>query len=118
MTVLQSDQKQTDSLPAQYTLTVVASAAGLGSVVRVGDKEGEPTQGVTAVAAGETKVIGPFPLPTWHEIRCAVSTVTYEIAPADFPSVTGDIERIVKLTQAEYDALSPPDAATLYLVVA
>jgi hypothetical protein len=117
MTVLQSDQKQTESLPAQYTLTVVASASGLGSIIRMGDRDGEPTQGVTAVAAGETKIIGPFPAPTKHQIVRLVSTVTYEIAPADFPSVTGDIERIVKLTQAEYDALSPPDASTLYVIV-
>jgi hypothetical protein len=118
MTILQSDQKQTESLPAQHTLTVVASAAGLGSVVRMGDRDGEPSQGTTAVAAGETKVIGPFAIPTWQEIICAVSTVTYSIAPADFPSVTSDIERIVKLTQEQYDALETPDATTLYLVVA
>jgi hypothetical protein len=118
MAVLQSNQKQTNSLPAYCTLTVVASAAGSGSVVRMADVMGGSSQGTTPIAAGETKVIGPFATPTWHEMVCAVSTLTYEIAPADFPSVTSGIERIVKLSQAEYDALSPPDATTLYVVVA
>lgn len=32
-------------------------------------------------------------------------------------SFTGDaVRQIVKCTQAEYDALSPPDANTLYLI--
>ena len=33
-------------------------------------------------------------------------------------AVEGDgIDKIVKLTQAQYDALDPPDASTLYLIV-
>ena len=30
--------------------------------------------------------------------------------------VSADVERVVKLTQVAFDALSPPDANTLYLV--
>jgi hypothetical protein len=115
---LTSDQHRTVSLPAYQILSVVASASGAGSLVRLGDQPGEASQGTVAIAASETKMIGPFAATSRHDVQCTEGSLTFEIVPADFPSVTSDMERVVKLTQTEYDALSPPDASTLYLITA
>jgi hypothetical protein len=46
---------------------------------------------------------------------CDYGTVSYRIGPE---TVTADdVQHIAKITQSEYDALSPPDAATLYVIV-
>ena len=54
MTVVNRELHQTLSLPARQALTVTASANGSGSVVRLGDSIGDPKQGGTAIAAGDT----------------------------------------------------------------
>lgn len=43
-------------------------------------------------------------------------TAVQPAAIAEFVS-SSDVTDIVSLTQAEYDALSPPDAATLYVIL-
>jgi hypothetical protein len=117
MKTLAAAHAETQNLPPYHVLTVVAASAAVGSVTRLGDSAGDPSQGRTMIAAGETKTIGPFAAQTRHEIACELGALTYDITPADFPAVSSDIERMVKLSQAEYDALSLPDDATLYVIV-
>ncbi|MHC2791933.1 hypothetical protein ACVINZ_000945 [Mesorhizobium jarvisii] len=102
------------SLPAY---NVISITSGSGSIERLGDNPGDPSSGTKTTFTADT-AIGPFPSWTRHMLRCVPSSaVSYEISPADFPAVTSAIERITTLSQAEYDALSPPEAATLYLIV-
>lgn len=84
MSVLRSGQQDTEHLPANQAMTIVASAGGSGSVLRLGDKAGESSQGTTPVATGTTKIIGPFNIPTQHQITCAEGTLTVTIARVDF----------------------------------
>lgn len=43
--------------------------------------------------------------------------VSLEALRAIFVQGDGTVSHLVALTQAEYDALDPPDATTLYLIV-
>lgn len=102
------------SLPAY---NVISITSGAGSIERLGNNPGDPSSGTITTFTTDATV-GPFPVWTRHMLRCVPSShVSYDIAPADFPAVTSDVERISKLTQAQYDALSPADPATLYLIV-
>ncbi|TGP50416.1 hypothetical protein EN873_24945 [bacterium M00.F.Ca.ET.230.01.1.1] len=104
------------SLPAYQTLSISVSAGATGSLERLSDIPGGASQGLSALTRDAT--VGPFSVPTRHHLRCSpASSLSYDITPADFPAVSADFERIAKLSQAEYDALSPPDPATLYLIV-
>ncbi|TIT36187.1 MAG: hypothetical protein E5W65_10510 [Mesorhizobium sp.] len=104
------------SLPAYNMLSITVAAGATGSLERLGKNPGDASLGISALTASAT--VGPFAEPTRHMLRCSpASFMSYDITPADFPAVNSDFERIAKLTQAEYDALSPPDAATLYLIV-
>ena len=71
MTVINRERHQTTSVAAYNTLTVVASANSTGTIVRLGDSIGAPTQGSTAIAANESKVFGPFVTTTWFDLLCA-----------------------------------------------
>lgn len=117
MTTLPISGREVISLPPYSAISMtVSGGAGSGSIERLGNNPGEQTFGEVAVTANTT--IGPFPVQTRHLLRCTPpSHLSYDITAADFPAVTSDVERITKLSQAEYDALSPPDAATLYLIV-
>jgi len=84
MTAITANHKNTDFLPAHAVLTVVASADGSGSIVRLSDPPGGQPQGTTEIAAGETKRIGPFGIPTYHRVECDEGTLTYTIGLADF----------------------------------
>lgn len=114
MATLPINGHETVSLPAYDVLSITVSGIGSGSIERLGNNPGDPSLGTAAITAD--KSIGPFAFPTRHVLRCSLTPFTYNIGPADFPAVTSDVERITKLTQAEYDALTP-DPATLYLVV-
>jgi hypothetical protein len=77
---------------------------------RLVNNPGEASFGITTTFTADTTV-GPFPVTTRHMLRCVPSShISYDIAPADFPAVISDVERIAKLTQAEYDALTPDPA--------
>ena len=115
MTTLQINGREVIYLPAYNALTITVSGAGSGSVERLGNNPGEASFGEVAVTANKT--VGPFAFPTRHMLRCSLPTFTFDVAPADFPAVTSDVERITKLSQADYDALSPADPTTLYLIV-
>jgi hypothetical protein len=117
MNVIAREQHQTTSLPARNTLTIVAAANSAGTIVRLGDSVGDPQQDVTSIAAGETKLLGPYPITTRWDLICAAGSLSFDYAAADFPQVTSDINRICKVTQQQYDALSPADPSTLYIVV-
>ncbi|WP_095203217.1 phage upper tail fiber protein [Mesorhizobium carmichaelinearum] len=104
------------SLPSYNQLSVTVSSGGTGTVERLGNNPGEPSFGAPTTLNANAS-FGPFPVWTRHMLRCIPSSLmSYDIAPADFPAVTSGVERIVNLSQAEYDALTP-DPATLYLIV-
>ncbi|TGP55773.1 hypothetical protein EN868_11665 [Mesorhizobium sp. M2D.F.Ca.ET.225.01.1.1] len=105
------------SLPEYTVLTITMSAGATGTHERMGNNPGDASISTTAISTGTTAV-GPFAFPTRHHLRCSpASLMSFDLSAADFPAVNSDFERIAKLTQAEYDALSPPDPATLYLIV-
>lgn len=105
MTVLATGQRATEDLPAYSALTIIASASGAGTVERLGDRHGEPPQSTAALAAGTTTIVGPFAAPTRHRISATGDSLTYGIAPVDFPSA------------AEAAAAAAAAAALLYLPV-
>ncbi|MER8923430.1 hypothetical protein [Mesorhizobium sp. M0802] len=115
MKALATNEQTVVSLPAYTSLSIAISGAGAGTIERLGNNPGEASLGTTALNASTT--VGPFAVPTRHALRCSMTPFTYDTAPADFPAVTSAIERITTLSQAEYDALSPADATTLYLIV-
>ncbi|MER8845944.1 phage upper tail fiber protein [Mesorhizobium australicum] len=114
MTTVPINGREVISLPAYSAISITVSGQGSGTVERLGNNPGEASFGEVAVTAN--KMVGPFAFPTRHVVRCSLPTFSYAIAEADFPAVTSDVERIAKLTQSEYDALTP-DPATLYLIV-
>lgn len=101
MTVLTHGHRETVHLPAYSALTVVASAAGSGSIVRLGDNPGEQSQGTTAVAAGQTRIVGPFSTPTRHQVICAAPTLTLGVAPVDFPTAAEVLATIAITTEGD-----------------
>lgn len=110
MTKLPISGRDAVSLPAYSVLSITVSG-GSGFVERLGEP-GQPSFGDVAINGSMT--IGPFAAPTMHMLRAVPpNALSYDVAPADFPAVTSDVERIVKLTQAQYNALSPVDPATL-----
>lgn len=115
MTTLAPGAKRTLHLPALEAITI---ASGTGTIVRLNDNPGggDPHTPID-LAEGETKIIGPFGGPTMHRIECTAGVISWTVSASDFPAVSSDIERIVKLTQSDYDALDPADSATLYVVV-
>ncbi|QIG91979.1 phage upper tail fiber protein [Bradyrhizobium sp. 6(2017)] len=117
MTTLAAVNSTTVSLPALQALTVTTTGAGV--ITRLSDQPGgAETYPPAALTSSAARVIGPFATTTRHRIGCIAGQVSWDVAPCDFPSVSpGDIERIVKLSQADYDALSTPDESTLYLIV-
>ncbi|MEW6630323.1 MAG: hypothetical protein AB1440_05595 [Pseudomonadota bacterium] len=97
-----------------YSVLSVTVSGGSGTIEQLGDHPGAFP--VTAIEGSAT--IGPFAYPSRYALRCVpANALSYDVQPADFPAVDSDVERIVKLSQAEYDALSPADPATLYLIV-
>jgi hypothetical protein len=82
MTTLATGQRQTEHLPAYHALTVIASASGSGVVWRLDVSER------TLVPAGQTVVIGPYPTPTQFAVSADNDSLTYGIAPVDFPTLT------------------------------
>lgn len=88
MTTLRSGERQTTHLPAYHAITITATEGGSGSVVRMADKAGGQSQGTTAVAVNGSLTVGPFAVPTRHEIVCAEGVFTYNIAPVDFPTLS------------------------------
>lgn len=115
MTTLSGATSTTISLPALQAVTITATGAGI--VTRLSDQPGgAETYVPTVLTPSAAKVIGPFANVTRHRVECTAGQVSWDIAPCDFPSVApGSIERIVTLSQSEYDALSSPNSATLYL---
>jgi hypothetical protein len=84
----------------------------------LGDKVGDAKQGFTDVAAGETAEFGPFSGTVRFNVASSIGSASWSVSAADYPAVrSGDFERIVKCSQSEYDLLSPPDPATLYMIV-
>jgi hypothetical protein len=108
------NDQTTIHVPALNAITL--TIAGAGSVIRLSDAPGGEPYSPVALVTG-TQVVGPFAGPTRHRLECSLGTVAWAISPSDFPAVTSDVERIIKLSQAEYDALSPADPVTLYLIV-
>ena len=89
MTVLRAGEKDQISLPAFNTLTIVASAAGSGNVVRKGDKAGEQSVETFQIVPSETRVVGPFSGVTQHLVEAYESTLTTTIAAATYLKIKG-----------------------------
>ncbi|MER9167687.1 hypothetical protein NKI12_09930 [Mesorhizobium australicum] len=115
MKALASHEQTVVSLPAYTTLSIAVSETGAGTIERLANNPGDPSLGTTTVSGN--MAIGPFAVPTRHLLRCSMTPFSYDSAPADFAAVTSAIERITTLSQPEYDALSPPEPATLYLIM-
>jgi hypothetical protein len=81
MTTLSTGQRETIHLAAYYALTIIASPSGSGVVWRT------DVSGRTDVAAGETVVVGPYATPTQHRIEANDDSLTYGVAPVDFPTL-------------------------------
>lgn len=112
MTRLGISGRDVVDIPAYSILTITVSG-GSGTFEQLGDHPGAFPE--TAINGSAT--IGPFAFAMRYRLRSVpAGALSYDIAPADFPAVTSDVERIVKVSQAQYDALTP-DPATLYLVV-
>lgn len=71
------------------------------------------TRAAITAAAGAGSLLEGEPMLVTDEGRPAVATGASAAASL---VVSEGVQRIVVLTQAAYDALSPPDATTLYVV--
>jgi hypothetical protein len=95
----------------QSAIDAKANSADLADVATSGaysDLSGKPTLGTAAAAAS-----------TDFATAAQGAKADSAVQPADIADVVSstDVTTIVKLTQAEYDALSPPEATTLYIVI-
>lgn len=105
MTVLATGQKQTEHLPAYHALTIIASASGSGVSWRQDVSER------TLIAGGETVVIGPFAIPTKHEIKAENDSLTYGIAPIDFPTLAEGVAAALVAAAGVHLSVTDPDEA-------
>lgn len=71
------------------------------------------TRSQITTAAGANGLLAGEPMLVTDEGRPAMATATNAVVSM---VVSDGVHRIVTLTQAAYDALSPPDANTLYVV--
>jgi hypothetical protein len=118
MTTLTKGFEVNIELPAQWTLSATAAVSSSGRILRLRADSGGDISNPVSLAAGETKSIGPFTAPASCRVICHTGSLTYTIRPSYSGDVTStDVASIVKLTQAEYDALETPDATTLYVIV-
>lgn len=93
----QISEARTFELAPGESLTVVADLQSAGTVWRSADSAGGAGQGQTAVAAGETKTLGPYNTPTRFNVvpSAGFLTVTQGLAAVPVP--------LVKATGAEID---------------
>jgi hypothetical protein len=68
MATINREQHQTVSLPPRNVPSVIAAANSFGSIVRSADQPDDSKQGSTAIAAGETKLFGPFVATAWFDV--------------------------------------------------
>ncbi|WP_210240017.1 hypothetical protein, partial [Mesorhizobium sp. M5C.F.Ca.ET.164.01.1.1] len=105
MTAMKAGSKEVISLPPYNTITITVSGVGSGSIERMGNNPGEQSFGVVAVSANT--VIGPFSVQTRHLLRCTQPAMSYDVAPADFPTASSGVQNITTLSQAQSNALTP-----------
>lgn len=72
------------SLPPSHTLTVVSTIGGSGQLVP--KTPGYGAGGFTALAAGSTTTVGPYPVPTQFDVVVNEARLTTTIAEVDFPT--------------------------------
>src|ERR1019366_1779199 len=87
ITIMNAGDCETLFLATREALTVIAAAIGSANVTRLGDKAGEAAQGTVAITDGQTKTIGPFAMPSRHEIACVTGSVSFSQASAAFPTL-------------------------------
>lgn len=68
------------SLPAGQQLTVTADAVSTGTVARLADVAGGPSQGFASVSASSSVVYGPFSVPTFWRVTTTGGALTYAVA--------------------------------------
>lgn len=101
MTTLNGGDSRTHSLPVGQVLTVVAGSLGFGAVSRLSDIPGGEPQGYTPVAAGETKLFGPYAAVARFRIDADTSSLTATMAPAvPVPLVVGTLGDLRELSGA------------------
>lgn len=109
---LRDVERDSDNLPARHQLTIDATNGACVVIERPGAAE------TRTALADSTKVFGPYTADRMFRVECRRGQVTWNTAPAEFPAADGtEFTRMKKLTQAAYDALDPPDATTLYVIV-
>ncbi len=60
----------------------VTSIDAIGSITRLGDREGDPQLGYAAIAEGETKTFGPFAINTRHTLVSFAGTIEFDMLDA------------------------------------
>lgn len=100
-------------------VTMVSGGAGYSHPLPI-----RPATALRTLAAG-INTFGPYMTDEKIRIYCSAGYLDYEysrqsetsdVGAKDNP-LTGNITKIAPVTQAQYDALSPADAETLYVIV-
>ena len=112
--------------PQKASITITTPGQSVPVTCATGDKmqvDWVSPGGVTGsrLVMNETVDIGPLADNTVVTFTALAGSPNYsagKVVTAEFNALTGGITTISKLTQAQYDALSPKDDSTLYVIVA
>lgn len=117
MATLSPGQEATIDIPPHWTVAVTPATNSAGRILRLSD-DGPNGGGVIPVNAPNVGSVGPFDSPARCRVVCDRGALFYELRPDYTEEVTSpDVGKILKLTQAAYDALESPDESTLYMIV-
>lgn len=102
------------------TINQLKTALGLGSAAYTASTAYDAAGAATAAAAGKADKVAASPDPTGYVATFDASgnlAVSAQLISGIGNVSSEDFTDIVKCTQAEYDALSPADENTLYIIV-
>lgn len=101
-----------DSVNGQ-TGTVVLAAADVGAVPTTRTVNGHALSANVTVTAADVSAV-----PTTRTVNGKALSANIALTASDVGALTGTgVSSVVSITQASYDALPSPDAATLYVIV-
>lgn len=106
MTTLAQGDRTTQTVYPYQQLEVVAS--GAGSLVRLADSMGEEPLSFTALADGDTVLVGPFASIARFALECTSGSIAYSMAPVDFPTLTE------AMVAAGFPSARPADVVELF----
>lgn len=96
---------QTITLPAGHLLSITADSVSSGRVWPFAQRLGD-SPGLTSVAAGETKEIGPYAVPTRYQVEALSGSLSYSADPVDYPTLgESDSAADALATAAKEDAI-------------